>query len=286
MNKKSVLWYLLEFMVAIIFYTLFFAIAGPNAPASAWIACLFFTLALAATVATPFVFKKIKIRRFLGIPVGYISIGYFLLEFLVGFIFVLMRQKSPGASVTLQLILFVLYCIIVLLLLLVNEYKYPSPVSPDKNNGGKTKKSKDVLVLPEPEEEVTEAEQQETEDEEAVNDAAEEEEAAEETVSDTEADAEEEFCDNGFVDSASKSLKAVLEKCEDKKTHREIERAYDSLRSSIKHSVDSARVQEMAIVNKIALLSKAVDSAEFDSACDTVSEIMTLVEKRNRIIRG
>lgn len=150
MNKKSILWYLLELMVAIIFYTLFFAIAGADACASAWIACLFFTLAVGATIATPFIFRKIKTRSFLGIPVGYISIGYFLVEFLVALVFVFMRQKNPAASITLQLILFVIYCIIVLSLLLINEYRYPSPASDKKGEDGK--KAKDVLVLPEPSE--------------------------------------------------------------------------------------------------------------------------------------
>ncbi len=265
-------------MVAIIFYTLFFAIAGPDAPASAWIACLFFTLAVGATVATPFIFRKSKIRHFLGIPVGYISIGYFLVEFLIGFIFVLLRQKNPAASVTLQLILFVLYCIVVLSLLLVNEYKYPSPSSHQKGESGK---AKDVLVLPEPDDVDTAQEDPViSENEEIVE---EETDDASEKIVDV---SESKLSDNGFVDKASKSLKAVLEKCGDKRTHLEIERAYDSLRSAIRHSVDGARIQEMAIVNKISLLSKEVDSADFDAACDTISEIMTLVEKRNRIIRG
>ncbi len=266
-------------MVAIIFYTLFFAIAGPDAPASAWIACLFFTLAVGATVATPFIFRKSKIRHFLGIPVGYISIGYFLVEFLVGFIFVLMCQKNPAASVTLQLILFVLYCIVVLSLLLVNEYKYPSPASQQKGNGGK---AKDVLVLPEPDDDAVEVEPDEPEEDVEEDPSA----PDSDEVTEVEEESESKPSDNGFVDKASKSLKAVLEKCGDKRAHREIERAYDSLRSAIRYSVDGARIQEMAIVNKIALLSKEIDSADFDAACDTVSEIMTLVEKRNRIIRG
>ncbi|MBE6571631.1 MAG: DMT family transporter [Ruminococcaceae bacterium] len=283
MNKKSILWYLLEFMVAIIFYTLFFSIAGADACASAWIACLFFTLALAATVATPFIFKKIKIRHFLGIPIGYISIGYFLIEFLVGFIFVLMRQKNPAASITLQLILLVLYCIVVLSLLLVNEYKYPSPTVAKTGGEGKFAKSKDVLVLPvqndepvKPEEapEVPEPAQPEVfvEPEPIVEEAPEIQETP--------------LVDNGFVDKTSKSLRSIYDKCSDKKAQREIERAYDSVRSSLRYSVDGTRIQEMAIVNKISLLSKEVDSADYAAVHDTVGEIMTLIEKRNRIIRG
>lgn len=266
--------------MAIIFYTLFFAIAGPDAPASAWIACLFFTLALGATIATPFIFKKSKIRRFLGIPVGYISIGYFLVEFLIGFIFVLMRQKNPAASVTLQLIIFVLYCIVVLSLLLVNEYKYPSPNTEKQHGEGRFARAKDILVLPEPVDEPATSDDNKVEEDEEVEAV---EEPADVVVEEPKAS---EHVDNGFVDKATKSLKTILEKCSDKKTYREIERVYDSIRSGFRYSVDGARIQEMSIFNKISLLSKEVSSADFKSACDTATEIMTLVEKRNRIIRG
>ena len=279
MNRKSILWYLIEFMVAIIFYTLFFAIAGPDAPASAWLACIFFTMALVATVATPFIFKKCKIRHFLGIPVGYVSIGYFAVEFLIGFVFVLMRQKNPAASITLQLIIFVLYCIVVLSLLLVNEYKYPSPVTP-KNGQSKHSKAKDVLVLPEPEEAP------------AADKKDEDKEETEEFTDDSEVEIVEEIeekpahIDNGFVEKASRSLKALLEKCSDEHTCEEIEKAYDSIRSSFKYSVEDAKIQEMSIINKISLLTKEVESSDFESACETVSEIKTVLEKRNKIIRG
>ena len=283
MNKKSILWYLLEFMVAIIFYTLFFSIAGADACASAWIACLFFTLALAATVATPFIFKKIKIRHFLGIPIGYISIGYFLIEFFVGFIFVLMRQKNPAASITLQLILLVLYCIVVLSLLLVNEYKYPSPTVPKNGGEGRFAKSKDVLVLPVQNDVPAAPEETEEEIEPAgVEEIVEREQIVEEIAEKQDSS----LVDNGFVDKTSKSLRSIYDKCSDKKAQREIERAYDSVRSSLRYSVDGAKIQEMAIVNKISLLSKEVDSADYVAVCDTVCEIMNLLEKRNRIIRG
>src|SRR5699024_4531039 len=102
MNKKSVLWILLDLIFLAVFNTVFFVAGGTDHTASVWISYGFIHFAYLMVLVTPFLIRKSSSAAVFGFSLYSISSTYFLLEFVVGLIFIFMKSESYKASLIVQ----------------------------------------------------------------------------------------------------------------------------------------------------------------------------------------
>lgn len=122
MNKKSVLWILLDLIFLAVFNTVFFVAGGTDHTASVWISYGFIHFAYLMVLVTPFLIRKSSSAAVFGFSLYSISSTYFLLEFVVGLIFVFMKSESYKASLIVQVIVAGIYAVLLLSHLIANEH--------------------------------------------------------------------------------------------------------------------------------------------------------------------
>lgn len=122
MNKKTVLWIILDLIFILLFNTIFFAVGGTDRETSVWISYVFIHLAYICVIITPFLVKNSSEKALFGVSLGSISFAYFLIEFVIGIIFVLISLDTVKLPLIVQLILLGVYAIILVINLLANEY--------------------------------------------------------------------------------------------------------------------------------------------------------------------
>lgn len=122
MNKKSILWILLELVFLAVFNTVFFVAGGTDHIASVWISYGFIHFAYLMVLVTPFLIRKSSSAAVFGFSLYSISSTYFLLEFVVGLIFIFMKIESYKASLIVQVIVAGIYAVLLLSHLIANEH--------------------------------------------------------------------------------------------------------------------------------------------------------------------
>lgn len=122
MNKKSVLWILLDLIFLAVFNTVFFVAGGTDHAASVWISYGFIHFAYLMVLVTPFLIRKSSSAAVFGFSLYSISSTYFLLEFVVGLIFIFMKSESYKASLIVQVIVAGIYAVLLLSHLIANEH--------------------------------------------------------------------------------------------------------------------------------------------------------------------
>ena len=122
MNKKAILWSALDLVFLVVFNTVFFMAGGGGRVASVWIAYGFIHLAYAMVVATPFLIGKGSNAAIFGYSLYAISSAYFLLELVVGVVFILIKADSCKVSLIVQMAIAAVYAIVLLVTLLANEH--------------------------------------------------------------------------------------------------------------------------------------------------------------------
>lgn len=121
MDKKSVLWILLDLIFLIVFNVVFFAASGFEHPASVWISYVFIHFAYIMVVMTPFLIRKGSSAAVFEFSLYSISSAYFLIEFMVGIIFMLLKNGSYKMSLIVQIIIAGIYVILLISHLIANE---------------------------------------------------------------------------------------------------------------------------------------------------------------------
>ncbi len=119
--KKTVLWILLDLIFLIVFNTVFFVAGGTEHPASVWISYGFIHFSYIMVILTPFLIRKSSSAAVFGFSLYSISSAYFMVEFVVGLIFVLLRLESYKPALIVQIIIAGLYAIMLISNLLANE---------------------------------------------------------------------------------------------------------------------------------------------------------------------
>ena len=122
MNKKSVLWILLDLIFLAVFNTVFFVVGGTDHTASVWISYGFIHFAYLMVLVTPFLIRKSSSAAVFGFSLYSISTTYFLLEFIVGLIFIFMKSESYKASLIVQVIVAGIYAVLLLSHLIANQH--------------------------------------------------------------------------------------------------------------------------------------------------------------------
>lgn len=223
MNKKLVLWILLDLIFLIVFNTVFFTAGGFDYPTSAWLSYLFIHFAYIMVLATPFLIRKSNSSAVFTFSVGSISSTYFLIEFVVGVIFIFLKRENIRLALIVQIIIAGAYAIVLLSHLLANERTADSVERREK--------------------EVT------------------------------------------FIKVASSMVKNLIDKSDNKKSRKEIERVYDLLHSSPTWTNANVNYLEMEIQDYILELESAV-MVKDDEAIINISEaLIKIVRQRNNEIK-
>lgn len=121
MNKKSLLWILLDLVFVVVFNVVFFMFGGPERPASVWVSYVFIMLSYVMLVITPYLIRKSD-HTVLGLSVYSISSAYFIIEFITGLVFVFLKTDNTKIAVAVQLVIAGLYLVVLISALIANEH--------------------------------------------------------------------------------------------------------------------------------------------------------------------
>lgn len=121
MRKKTLLWVALDLVFLIVFNTVFFVTGGTDHTASVWISYAFIHFAYLMVLITPFLIRKSSSAVVFGFSIYTISSVYFLIEFVVGIVFVFLKQDSYKPALIVQVVIAGLYGIILISHLIANE---------------------------------------------------------------------------------------------------------------------------------------------------------------------
>jgi hypothetical protein len=122
MKKTNILWIILYSIFLIIFNLFFFLLGGTQHAMSVWISYGFIHLAYFLLIATPFLTRKGKSSTLFGLALASISAGYFLLEFVIGLVFIFIASEDIKATLLVQVCIAGLYASILIVNMLANEH--------------------------------------------------------------------------------------------------------------------------------------------------------------------
>lgn len=121
MNKKTVLQILLDLVFVIVFNVVFFLSAGTEHPASVWISYGFIHFSYLMILLTPFLTRRSSSSAVFGFSIYTISSVYFFIEFIVGLVFIFLRQEEINVALIVQIIIAGIYAIMLISNLIANE---------------------------------------------------------------------------------------------------------------------------------------------------------------------
>ena len=121
MKKKNFLWIALDLVFLIVFNTVFIVAGGASHPASVWISYAFIHFAYLMVLVTPFLIRKSSSAAIFGFSLYSISSTYFLVELVVGIIFIFLKQDSYKLALIVQVIIAGIYAVMLISHLIANE---------------------------------------------------------------------------------------------------------------------------------------------------------------------
>ncbi|GHU76105.1 hypothetical protein FACS1894188_08120 [Clostridia bacterium] len=121
MNKKKVLWVILDLVFVAIFNVFFFLLGGVEHNASVWLSYAFIHFAYLMVLVTPLLTKGNNAVT-TGLPLYTISSAYFFVGLIAGVVFILISPQSIKPTLLVQLSIAALYIVILIINLLANEH--------------------------------------------------------------------------------------------------------------------------------------------------------------------
>ena len=121
MNKKSILYILLDLIFLVIFNVVFFVASGTEHPASVWISYGFIHFSYIMILITPLFVRKSSSAVIFGFSLYSISSTYFFVEFIIGLIFIFIKSESYKPALITQIILAGIYAILLISNMIANE---------------------------------------------------------------------------------------------------------------------------------------------------------------------
>lgn len=122
MNKKRILWILLDLVFLIIFNTIFFMLGGVHNKASVWMAYGFIHFSYVTLLLTPYLCKRTSERIEMRLSVDSVSLLYFWVTFVMGVVFIIVKPDTVKICVVANVVITGVYAIVFLTSLLANEY--------------------------------------------------------------------------------------------------------------------------------------------------------------------
>jgi len=121
MKKTNVLWMALCLIFPVVFNLMFFLMGGTDRTTSVWISYGFIHFAYLMVLLTPVLIRKDKSAVVFGFTLYVTSICYFLLELVIGGLFILIPWFGPKTTVVIQAIITGLYGAMLIAHLIANE---------------------------------------------------------------------------------------------------------------------------------------------------------------------
>ena len=126
--KKNILWILLDLVFLVVFNIVFFLLGGGEHPASVWISYGFIHFAYLMVLATPFLIRESSSEAVFGFALYSVLTVYFLVEFVVGLIFIFVKSDSYKAALVIQTIIVGIYAVCLISNIIANESTADSAV--------------------------------------------------------------------------------------------------------------------------------------------------------------
>lgn len=122
MNKKKVfLNILLDLVFLAVFNVVFFVAGGTEHSVGTWISYGFIHFAYLMVLLTPFLTRKSSSSAVFGMTIAGVSGVYFIIEFITGLVFILVKPETYKSPLIVQVIIAGLYLVILLVNLIANE---------------------------------------------------------------------------------------------------------------------------------------------------------------------
>lgn len=122
MKKTNILWIMMDLIFLIVFNTIYFMVGASRYGSAAWISYGFIHFAYLMLLFTPIFTRKTKNTAVLGFPIVSISSTYFLLEFIVGVILIIINPEGFKVPLVIQMIVTAFYLILLLSHMIANEH--------------------------------------------------------------------------------------------------------------------------------------------------------------------
>lgn len=119
--KKNTLWILLDLVFLAVFNTVFFVLGGMEHPASVWISYGFIQFAYIMVLVTPLFIRESSHSAMFGFTLYSVTAVYFLVEFVVGLIFIFVKSDSYKAALVIQIIIVGIYAVCLISNIIANE---------------------------------------------------------------------------------------------------------------------------------------------------------------------
>lgn len=122
MNKKRILWILLDLVFLIIFNTIFFLLGGVHNKSSVWVAYGFIHFSYIMLLFTPSLCKRRTEQIEMRLSVDSVSLLYFWVTFVIGVVFIIVKPDTVKICAVANVVITGVYAIVLLTSLLANEY--------------------------------------------------------------------------------------------------------------------------------------------------------------------
>lgn len=123
MNKKSILWILLDLVFLVVFNIVFFVAADTQRPVSVWISYGFIHFAYISLLITSFLTRRksssISVARY---SICSVSLMYFLIVLIAGIIFIIVHPNPYKVSLIVHMIILGIYIIILIYNIIANQH--------------------------------------------------------------------------------------------------------------------------------------------------------------------
>ena len=223
MKKKTALWILLDLVFLVVFNVVFFVATGTKHPASVWVAYAFIHFAYLMVLVTPYLIRKSSSAAVFGFSLYSISSVYFLVQLVVGIVFICLKQESIKVSLITQIIIAGIYAIILISNLIANESTANS--------------------------------------------------------------IEKHEAEVAYIKESSSRVRSLMDKIDDKRANRAIEKTYDLLHASPAKTSSSVQALEREILSLTRELETAVFEKDVDSVMTATEAILSKAEERNRRLK-
>lgn len=120
-NRKTVLNILMDLVFLLVFNVVFFVLGGTEHSSGVWLSYCFIHFSYLMVLLTPFLTRRGSSRAIFGMAIASVSSAYFLIEFIVGVAFVIIKPDSYKIPLVVQVIIAGIYLIILLANMLANE---------------------------------------------------------------------------------------------------------------------------------------------------------------------
>lgn len=121
-EKYTILSYAIYVVVVAVFNLFFFMLGSLPHPVSVWIAYGFIHFAFIMAVVTPFITEKGRDRATFMLSTYAITMAYFVIEFVIGLIFIFIALQGFKASLLVQVFIAAIYLVVLFVNMIANEH--------------------------------------------------------------------------------------------------------------------------------------------------------------------